>query len=122
MGLCFEKFLAGQSGRPIGEDTWPVSKQAKYELRLQGFTPLEILGMNLPQSVCGRCGRFIFESPDDVATFCGGIQATDRWVSYGDDGNTISETFSILWNEDGWRGGAGGGIRTSCMGEGYENY
>ena len=122
MLLAQKKFFAGQTGRPIGEDDWPVSKRAKYELRLQGITPLEILNMDLPQKVCDVCGRYIFSSPNDAAIFCGGLSAIDRQVSYGDDGEVISETFSILWDEEGWRGGVGGGIRTACEGEGYENF
>jgi hypothetical protein len=70
---------------------------------------------------CKDCGRVVFKTPHEAAVFAGGISAVDREV--WDEGTANEyEQFSVLWSEDGWRGGAGGGIRTSCDGRGYENF
>lgn len=71
--------------------------------------------------ICPRCGREVWDSPRAAAIAAGGVDVTDEVTLYTDDLEPRVQ-YSVLWNWEGWRGGLGGGVRTSCTGGGWENF
>jgi hypothetical protein len=62
-----------------------------------------------------RDGRAIWDSPDAAARAAGGLYAVEEqpfgWRRNGEHEYKLTRRFTIIWDEDGTRGGAGGGIQ-----------
>lgn len=115
ISLGFAKFLMGRSTLTAHQpscfnsaDGFTVRVAVKADLLVAGWSPLEILEfvnayLNVGESQAS--GRPIFDTADAAAVYSGGIAAIDENTSCG------MHQASVLWNEEGSRGGAGGGLR-----------
>lgn len=104
--FALAKFFSRRTSRTLNEFE-TVRKSVLADLLVQGWTPLEALefvGWALVP-LSEEVGRPIFVSADAAAIYSGGIEAVDL----NDVGGRL--TGSVLWNEDGCRGGAGGGVK-----------
>jgi hypothetical protein len=87
-----------------------------------GYSPMETNEiMSHFVDICPECDRAVLDSPDAAARFVGGVHAVDKTELCQDESGT---QYSVLWDDEGWRGGCGGGIRRSCrLGTvGWENF
>ena len=63
--------------------------------------------------ICKKCGRPVFPTPEHIV---------DALGAHDYEPGMVDNQFTIIWNEEGWRGGINGGIRRSCDGKGWENF
>jgi hypothetical protein len=104
--FALAKFFEGRTTQTLNE--YPTVRQSVCaDLLAQGWTPAEALAFVreflLPESQL--YGRPIFSHPEAAARYSGGIDCIDPWMAGG------VCYWSVLWDDSGCRGGAGGGIK-----------
>lgn len=110
--FAMAKFLSGRTSRTLNE--FPTVQQSvKADLLAQDWRPQEVLefvSAHLAVGASEEHGRPIFNDPNAAARYSGGFRAVDYdWLE--DDEGFEWQQASVLWDEEGWRGGCGGGIR-----------
>ena len=121
VSLGFAKFVLGRSAKTLHEPSifsagnkFLIRIATKADLLASGWRPADVarfMSDHYMTVESEHARRPIFDTADAAAIYSGGICAVDINDSWG------CLQGSVLWSEDGSRGGAGGGVRAWYEGE-----